>query len=190
MKPLLKIALLISLSTLAMPGWAGCVSGNCDNGYGVYVTSFGDRYEGNHRNQKMHGEGLIIWSSGNRYKGDWVNNKKHGKGIYVWSDGNRYKGDFVDGAMHGNGVFTWANGDRYEGGYVDGKEHGKGVFTFSDDGSKYAGIWSEGNLVRTTDQDRVYNECLLEKGKEQDMSVSAVLAAVQSVCQSIAVGEK
>ena len=84
---------------------------------------------------------------------------------------------------------TYLNVGRYEGNYVDGKEYGKGVFTYPD-GEKHAGIWSGNTLIRTTAEDHVYNEYLLEKGKGQDMSVSAVLAAVQSVCQSIVVGNR
>ncbi len=168
MRLLLKTALLISLATLAMPGWAQgkCVSGNCYNGYGVWENPDGSRYEG----------GV-------------VNGKMQGKGVWTHPDGDRYEGDFVDGRKHGKGVYTQSDGGTFTGNWEDNKFHGKGVFV-DGSGTVLSGIWEDDNFVRTDAQDRVYNECLLEKGKEQDMSVSAVLAAVQSVCQSIAVGEK
>ena len=121
MRLLLKTALLISLSTLAMPGWAKCVSGNCYNGYGAWEYL------------------------GHRYQGDWFNGYQHGKGVYTYPDGNRYEGDYRNGYRHGKGVYTFANGARYEGDYVDNKRHGKGVHTFAD-GARYEGDWVKGEM--------------------------------------------
>ena len=36
----------------------GCISGNCQNGQGVY-----------------------LWGNGDKYDGDWKNGEKHGKGV-------------------------------------------------------------------------------------------------------------
>ncbi len=87
MRLLLKTALLISLATLAMPGWAMCISGDCENGYGVWV-----------------------WSDGESYEGDSVDGAPHGKGVYRWANGASYKGNFVRGEKPGNGVQKYARG--------------------------------------------------------------------------------
>ena len=126
MRLLLKTALLISLATLAMPGWAKCVSGDCKNGYGVETWGPGE------------------WE-GDRYEGGFVNGKRHGKGVYTFANGSRYEGDYRNGYRHGKGVYTFANGARYEGDYVDNKRHGKGVHTFAD-GARYEGDWVKGEM--------------------------------------------
>ena len=86
MRLLLKTALLISLATLAMPGWAECVSGNCVNGYGVEEFDT-VRYEGDYLDGKIHGKGVSTWADGSRYEGDWVYNKQHGKGVWTYGSG-------------------------------------------------------------------------------------------------------
>ena len=49
------------------------------HGYGVYMFSNGDKYEGNWKNGKKHGYGVSTWYSGRKYEGDWQNNNKHGQ---------------------------------------------------------------------------------------------------------------
>ena len=73
MKPLLTTALLISLATLAMPGWAKreCISGNCWNWYGVEEDDDGDRYEGDFVNGKRTGKGVKTYASGTVKSGIW-----------------------------------------------------------------------------------------------------------------------
>ena len=118
MRLLLKTALLISLATLAMPGWAECIEGDCVNGYGVKDWSAGDRYLGDFVDSEMQGKGIYAYAGGNRYKGEFHRNQKHGKGIFTFASGDRYEGDFVNDKMQGKGIFTWASGqykgDRYE----------------------------------------------------------------------------
>ena len=72
-----------------------CISGDCENGYGVYFWGddtdwAGDKYYGYWKNGYMHGEGTYYFSSGSIYEGSWVNNKKHGQGTYTWEDGVLY----------------------------------------------------------------------------------------------------
>ena len=172
MKPLLTTALLISLGTLAMPGWAKCVSGNCYNGYGAWEYL------------------------GHRYEGDWVDGNRTGKGVWTWGtgewEGSRYEGDWVLGKRTGKGVLTWPSGDRYEGDFVNGKRTGKGVKTYAS-GTVKSGIWEDGEFVGTVEEaaeqkaadDRIYRACLLDKSRGQDMSYAPVRQAVESTCEEI-----
>ena len=51
----------------------GCISGNCVNGYGVYVWESGEKYEGFWKNDKKNGQGTYTWASGTVKKGKWIN---------------------------------------------------------------------------------------------------------------------
>ena len=81
----------------------GCVSGDCQNGSGVYIKENGDRYEGEFVNGTLHGKGKVFWTDGNRYEGDFANGKLDGQGVYTWADGSWYAGSFKDDALYGKG---------------------------------------------------------------------------------------
>ena len=100
----------------------GCISGDCEDGRGVFVKPGGKRYEGEFRD-------------GN----------KHGKGVYTWANGNTYEGDFRNDYIEGYGGFVWGNGDRYEGEYMNGKRHGKGTTIYAR-GTKKTGDWMNDKL--------------------------------------------
>jgi hypothetical protein len=36
------------------------------------------------------------WADLREYEGDWRDNKMHGKGIFLWKDGRRYEGEYID----------------------------------------------------------------------------------------------
>lgn len=38
------------------------------------------------------GRGVYTWPDGRKYEGDWKENKMHGEGIFDWNDGRLYKG--------------------------------------------------------------------------------------------------
>lgn len=44
------------------------------------------------------------------YEGEWKNNKMHGKGIFTWRDGRRYEGEYVNDKKEGFGIFEWPDG--------------------------------------------------------------------------------
>lgn len=54
----------------------GCLSGNCENGEGVY-----------------------LWPSGNRYEGAWKNGKEHGSGVLTLFDGGVFDLEYKNGKM-------------------------------------------------------------------------------------------
>jgi len=47
----------------------------------VFKRANGDVYEGQWKNDKIHGFGVFIRSNGDKYSGEWYDDKMHGKGI-------------------------------------------------------------------------------------------------------------
>ena len=105
----------------------GCVSGDCENGYGTYIFSNGDKYVEDKDNKMRLGsmnEGLlsmkyfILISNGDKYVGEWKDNKMHGIGTYTWgegdSEGHKYFGEWKDGKRNGYGTYTMADGTAYK----------------------------------------------------------------------------
>lgn len=84
--------------------------------------------------------GKESWPNGNRYAGDYKGNKKHGQGLYTTAAGDSYSGEFKDGTYNGSGTYRFANGSIYTGDFKDGRRTGQGVFTRAD-GSTVVGEW-------------------------------------------------
>ena len=88
--------------------------------------------------------GTYTFTGGQKYIGDWKDNKPHGQGTLTHASGNKYVGDFKDGKYHGQGTFIHAGGNKYVGGFKDGNYHGQGTFTL--EGTKQVGAWENGEL--------------------------------------------
>ena len=54
--------------------------------------SNGDRYVGEWKDNKMHGQGTCTYASGGKYIGKWKDNKRHGQGTYTAAKGKVYEG--------------------------------------------------------------------------------------------------
>ena len=169
-----RLALIGCAAALLPLAHAGCTSGNCVEGYGVYEWKNGDKYEGRWSNDKRNGHGVQVeWNRGkkergqHKYIGDWKDDVHHGKGIQKWADGRVYDGDWKKGKRHGKGVATKPDGEMYDGGFKNGLRHGAGVHTWPDGkkfvgefvggvehgpgeiidaGSQYTGEWHEGEM--------------------------------------------
>lgn len=120
-----------------------CVSGNCENGFGIYKWANGASYEGNWLNGQMSGKGKYFSSNGNTYEGNWLAHEKWGKGKMIWKDGSIYEGDWVAGYRSGFGKLILPNGDVYEGSFVDDSRNGFGKQT-NINGEIYEGEWIYG----------------------------------------------
>ena len=58
---------------------------------------------------------------GDKYVGEFKDGKGHGQGTYLWVFEDKYVGEFKDGKAHGQGIFTDASGKVYEGIFENGK---------------------------------------------------------------------
>jgi hypothetical protein len=105
-----------------------------------------NRYDGQWKNNKRHGNGVYNWvQAGTRYEGSWVNDKQEGKGIITFANGDKYIGDWKRGQRHGMGKMIYANEDIYEGEWKEDKLHGKGVFIVArEQGRKFEGQFKLG----------------------------------------------
>lgn len=101
----------------------GVISGNCKNGYGVYVYSDGDRYEGDWKNGNKHGQGTYTWINGDEYVGEWKDNKRNGQGTYTFNSGAMYIGKtWKDSKKHGKMTYISSAGKETKQKWKNGKK--------------------------------------------------------------------
>lgn len=138
--------------------YAGCIEGDCENGYGVmtYPMASGTtaKYTGQFQNGNRHGKGKLAWyfTGGHTLKdGEWENGKMDGYGLFealLFGTKTSYDGEWKNGKYNGKGTFIDTKGSKYVGGFKNGKRHGFGVQTYPD-GTKKEGQWAydifEGN---------------------------------------------
>ena len=65
--------------------------------------------------------GTHVYTNGDKYVGEFKDNKRHGQGTYRHNSGNKYVGGYKDGKKHGKGTVTFANGDKFIGTFKEGK---------------------------------------------------------------------
>lgn len=80
----------------------GCLSGDCENGFGSYLFKQGDRYEGTFRNGKPDGNGIVVYQNGDRYEGQMAAGAFEGFGTYHENTGGIYEGRWSHGKYLGN----------------------------------------------------------------------------------------
>ena len=127
----------------------GCISGNCESGYGIYVFSSGEKYEGFWDKGMRNGQGTNIWADGAKYSGEWKDDVMHGTGTYNYEPNSKYdyyKGNYVMGEMTGQGTFVYKSGKKYIGSFQKGLFHGEGTMYYTD-GRVEAGIWENDKYV-------------------------------------------
>ena len=54
-------------------GFAECIKGDCNNGYGTYTYANGNKYVGEFKNAKRNGQGAYTFANGTVDKGIWEN---------------------------------------------------------------------------------------------------------------------
>ena len=123
------------------------------DGSGVATYENKDSYEGDFVKGLRTGRGIYRFQDeaggavGSKYDGEWKDNKMHGMGVYRWIDGRMYEGSYVHDKKHGYGVYRWADGRKYEGKWENGKQHGRGKYLLLN-GEVKVGDWVNGKRIR------------------------------------------
>ena len=170
-KLLLSLVLVFVFSSSA---FAGCISGDCVNGYGTYLLANGDKYVGEFKDSKRNGQGTYTYANGAKYVGEYKDDEKNGQGTFTWATGE------------------WA-GDKYIGEFKDDGKNGQGTY-ISADGTITTGVWENNIYFGTRAEwdaaekkyDRIYNACLIDKSSGLDMQVTELKEAVEETCKAIA----
>jgi serine/threonine-protein kinase len=89
--------------------------------------------------------GTYNWANGEKYVGEWRDTKVHGQGTYTWADGEKVVGEFKNGSPEGLVTRTFGNGNSYVGEEKYGNKNGHGTFKWAD-GNKYVGEWKDDNM--------------------------------------------
>ena len=71
----------------------------------MYTYSNGDKYVGEYKDDKEHGQGTFTWSNGDKYVGEFKDGKKHGQGTYIKPEGRKYVGEWKDGERWNGTLF-------------------------------------------------------------------------------------
>lgn len=77
------------------------------------IFSNGDKYIGQTKDGKPHGQGVAYYANGCKYEGEWKGDIRHGQGIYYWPDGEKYEGEWKGDVRHGQGIYYDTNGDIF-----------------------------------------------------------------------------
>jgi hypothetical protein len=114
-------------------------------GYGSFVWSNGNKYEGEWRDSRREGKGVMTYSNNDIYYGEFKDGRKHGWGVYKFFSGCVYEGPWERGRLHGKATVTYSNGDRFEGMFYRGEKMGYGVMIYARGPIKcYIGQWRRG----------------------------------------------
>ena len=111
-----QFVFLFSLSVNLLFAGA-CVSGNCNDSYGIYKNDNQENYKGDWKGGRPNGIGEFTDKEGGVYRGQWKMGEMTGLGEYHYANGNSYKGRFSNYKSHGFGTFYFTNGDYYKGTY-------------------------------------------------------------------------
>ena len=96
------------------------------SGYGKYVSSNGNVWEGFFIDGNLNGEGKIVFANGSVWEGTFVDDKLNGEGKMTFVSGLIIEGFFIDNNLNGEGKIVSADGSVWEGTFVDNKLNGIG----------------------------------------------------------------
>ena len=96
-------------------------SGYFHNCFGTYTFANGDKYVGEHKDNKADGQGTYTFANGASYVGEFKDDLYNGQGTLTFADGASYVGEFKDDLYNGQGIYTFADGGVEEGIWKDGE---------------------------------------------------------------------
>lgn len=116
----------------------------------------------------INGQGLFRYKSGDMYSGTFVSGKRHGKGELSFANGANFVGEFSNDLPSGRGILTYRNSSKYLGFFRGGKRSGYGVIYNQEGEVQRCGIWAEGKLVKTTEEELVISKLGLNPSKNNN----------------------
>ena len=144
---------------------SGCITGDCKNGYGVFIYPNKNKYIGEYKDGLKNGFGIEVDPKGNYIYGNWKNNKEDGY-VRIFNKNNEiiFAGEMMSGkpvqkitasgeeygctignCTDGFGHYYFESGSKYIGEWKDGVQHGFGTTIWADS-SKYVGQYYEGEI--------------------------------------------
>ena len=112
--------LFTSIDAYALPDCPDDISATWNNCFGFsYMGEDGQTYEGEWKNDKIHGQGTFTYANGDKYVGNYKDGERHGQGTFTFANGDKYVGNFKDEKFHGQGTYIWSSGKRETGFYMN-----------------------------------------------------------------------
>lgn len=144
---------------------SGCISGNCENGKGVFAYPDGGKYDGEFVNGKPEGYGTFFYFDGKKHVGNFSEGFANGNGTLYKTDGTAQSGYWKNGEFlgsaaatapaqtgcikgdcrNGTGTYVFKDGAKYTGTFVNGYPQGKGIAEYPN-GERYEGEMAEGSF--------------------------------------------
>ena len=151
-------ALLLAMMASSTAGWAQNPLPPCPaerhpqnarwhNCFGTFTSTNGNKYVGEYKDDKRHGQGTATFANGNKYVGEWRDGNFNGQGTLTLADGDKYVGEFRDNKYHGQGTLTFADGTKYVGEHRDGSANGQGTAYTRDGVVIKNGVWQGDDFV-------------------------------------------
>ena len=133
-------ALLVLVMATSTTGWAQSLLPPCPADQNVYWTNC---------------VGTLTFANGDKYVGEWRDNKLHGQGTETYGPqsqwaGDKYVGEHRDDKKHGQGTFIFSDGRKYVGEWRGDKRNGQGTEYLANGSVGQSGLWREDQLVGTS----------------------------------------
>ena len=93
--------------------------------------------------------GTKTYPNDDKYVGDFKDGKLHGQATVTFASGNKYVGEYKDGLRNGQGTLTFADGNKYVGEHKDDKMQGQGTLYSANGKMLYQGIWDFDKFIRS-----------------------------------------
>ncbi len=100
---------------------------------------------------------MMNYSDGDKFVGEFKDDKYHGQGTFTWAFGSSLEATWTEDVPGGNAKWIQEDGDYYVGEIKGSKKpdggwkfvlDGQGIFTYSY-GSIKSGVWAEGEFVES-----------------------------------------
>ena len=152
--------------------------------------SSGDKYVGDFKDGKIHGQGTFTWINGAKYTGEWKYGKRT-QGTIIRLDGATYVGEWRDQLPNGKGAYEWVDGTKYIGQFKDGKRNGEGTYT-DIDGKVEFGIWKNDEFQYAKTPSKPVNVAKIDRKDYEVLSTSSSYGAdkIFMICKTEAMGER